>query len=203
MEKLIEKLGSNNIQGYVANDREEAKRIALELIPLGASIAMGNSLTLREVGIFEALTSGNYNVINQFESGITASENLNRRKAGLMADIYFTSTNAITQDGELVNIDGKGNRVAAMMFGPDKVIVIAGENKIVADREAAWNHLKEKTAPELAKKLGRHTPCATTGKCSNCASPDRICRCYTVIGGQMPGDKDRIHVIIVREHLGM
>ena len=203
MDQLIEKLRSNNIQCYVTNNREEAQRIALELIPQGALIAMGNSLTLREVGIFEVIAKGNYNFINQFETGISASENLKRRKAGLMADVYVTSTNAITYEGELVNIDGKGNRVAAMMFGPDKVIVIVGENKIVKDREEAWTRLKEKTAPELAKKLGRATPCATTGKCSNCSSPDRICRFYTIIGGQMPGDKDRIHVILVREHLGI
>lgn len=203
MDQLIEKLRSNNIQSYVTNNREEAQRIALELIPQGALIAMGNSLTLREVGIFEVIAKGNYNFINQFETGISASENLKRRKAGLMADVYVTSTNAITYEGELVNIDGKGNRVAAMMFGPDKVIVIVGENKIVKDREEAWTRLKEKTAPELAKKLGRATPCATTGKCSNCSSPDRICRFYTIIGGQMPGDKDRIHVILVREHLGI
>lgn len=203
MDKLIEKLRSINIQGYIARDRDEAKRIALGLIPQGATIAMGNSLTLREVGIFDAVTIGDYKVINQFEAGISPEENLKRRKSGLLADVYFTSTNAITLDGELVNIDGKGNRVAAMMFGPDKVIVIAGENKIVNNLEEAWMRLKEKAAPELARKLGRATPCAVAAKCSNCNSPERICRCYTIIGGQMPVDKERIHVIIVKEQLGI
>lgn len=203
MHKLVEKLHSLNIQAYIASDCAEAKQLALSLIPERATIAMGNSATLRETGIFDELLRGDYQVINQFEPGITANENLKRRKAGMLADVYFTSSNALTWNGELVNIDGKGNRVAAMMFGPDKVIIVVGENKIVKDREEAWQRLKEKVAPELAKRLGRSTPCAKTGKCSNCASPERICRYYTVINGQMPGDKDRIHVIIVKEKLGI
>lgn len=203
MDKLLAKLRSNNMQGYLARSCEEAKSIALGLIPKDAVIAMGNSLTLRETGIFAAITTGGFKIINQFEPGISAAENLKRRKEGLQAEVYFTSTNAITAEGELVNIDGKGNRVAAMMFGPDKVIVIVGANKIVQNLEAAWQRLKEKTAPQLAKKLGRTTPCAITGACSNCSSPDRICRCYSVIGSQMPADKDRIHVIIVEEALGI
>ncbi len=203
MDKLIEKLRSINIRAYSACDREEAKRLALGLITPGATIAMGNSVTLRETGIFDAIVNGGYKTINQFEPGISAEENLKRRKAGMSADVYFTSTNALTLDGELVNIDGKGNRVAAMMFGPERVIVIVGENKIVKDQEEAWLRLKEKVAPELTKKLGRSTPCAKTGKCSNCSSPERVCRCYTVINGQMPADKDRIHVILVKEPLGI
>lgn len=203
MDKLVEKLRSINIQAYIACDREEAKRLALGLIPQGATIGMGNSATLREVGIFDAIVNGTYNVINQFEPGISAAENLKRRKAGMLADIYFTSANALTLDGELVNIDGKGNRVAAMIFGPDKVIIIIGENKIVKDQQEAWLRLKKKVAPELTKRLGRSTPCAITGECSECNSPERVCRYYTVINGQMPGDKDRIHVIIVKESLGI
>lgn len=203
MDKLINNLRSMNIQAYLAEDCEEAKNIALGLIPQGATIAMGNSATLREVGVFDTITNGAYKVINQFEKGISPEENLKRRKAGMLADVYFTSTNALTQDGELINIDGKGNRVAAMMFGPDKVIIIAGENKIVKNQEEAWMRLQEKVAPVLAKKLGRSTPCAVTGECSNCNSPERICRCYTVINGQMPKDKDRIHIIVVKKELGI
>lgn len=203
MDKLLDRLRANNMHGYIVSNREEAKRLALELIPDGATIAMGNSLTLREIGLFDAITNGDFNVINQFEQGISPEENLKRRKAGLLADVYLTSTNAITLDGELVNIDGKGNRVAAMMFGPDRVIIVAGENKIAANLAEAWTRLKEKTAPALSKRLGRATPCVTTAKCANCASPERICRLYTVIGGQMPADKDRIQVILVREHLGI
>lgn len=203
MDKLVDSLRTNHIRGYIVNNREEAKQLALELIPKGATIAMGNSLTLREIGLFEHIINGDFNVINQFEQGISAEENVKRRKAGLSADVYLTSTNAVTLDGELVNIDGKGNRVAAMMFGPGRVIIIAGENKIVTNLAEAWTRIKEKTAPELARRLGRATPCAKTAKCGKCASPERICRLYTVIGGQMPADKERIHVILVREHLGI
>lgn len=203
MQQLIEKLQEHNIRGYLAQNSAEAKTIVLGLIPSEATVAMGNSLTLRETGIFSALIYGGYKVINQFEEGISPAENLKRRKQGLLADVYLTGTNAITMDGELVNIDGKGNRVAAMLFGPDRVIVVAGKNKIMRDQAHAWQRLREKTAPALASKLGRATPCATTGACSDCSSPERICRCYTVISSQMPADKERIHVIIVDEDLGI
>lgn len=203
MDKVLDGFRANNISGYVADNREDAKKLALELIPEGANIAMGNSLTLREIGLFDHIINGGFSVINQFEQGISAEENLKRRKMGLMADVYLTSANAVTLNGELVNVDGKGNRVAAMMFGPERVIVVAGENKIVANLAEAWTRIKEKTAPELAKRLGRSTPCAKTATCANCAAPERICRFYTVISGQMPIDKDRIHVILVKEHLGI
>jgi L-lactate utilization protein LutB len=203
VDKVIERLRVNNMKGYLANSREEACRLALGLIPAGATVAMGNSLTLRETGVFAALTGGDYKLINQFEAGIAPDENIRRRKQGLLADVYVSGTNALTAAGELVNIDGKGNRVAAMLFGPDKVIVVVGKNKLVRDLDEAWNRLRTQAAPALAKKLGRSTPCAATGVCSDCSSPERICRCYTVIGSQMPADSNRIHVIIVAEDLGL
>lgn len=203
MLQLIENLRHRNITGYLARDRAEAKTLALGLIPPGAAVAMGNSLTLRETGIFDALTGGGYNIVNQFEPGISPAENLARRKQGLLADVYLTGANAVTQAGELVNIDGKGNRVAAIMFGPDKVIIVAGRNKIVRDLDHAWRRLRQHTAPALARRLGRATPCAATGACADCGSPEKICRCYTVLAGQMPADKDRIHVILVDENLGL
>lgn len=203
MQQLIQKLNSNNIKAYLAKDKQAAKDLALELIPPNAIIAMGNSLSLRETGIFEALTTGSYQLINQFEPGISPGENLKRRKQGLLADVYFTGTNALTTAGELINIDGKGNRVAAMMFGPEKVIVVVGKNKLVENEAAAWQRLRDLVAPSLAKKLGRSTPCAQTGKCADCKSPERICRLYTVIKSQMPADAERINVIIVNENLGI
>ncbi len=203
METLIRKFKANNINAYMVENRQEAKALALSLIPHQAKIGMGNSLTLRETGIYDSLVSGAYDVIDQFEAGISPEENLKRRKQSLLTDVYLTGTSAITGNGELVNIDGKGNRVAAMMFGPDKVIVVAGKNKIVESEEAAWQRLRQKAAPALAKRLGRSTPCAQTGVCSDCNSPQRICRCYTVIRCQMPADNDRIHVIIVAEDLGL
>lgn len=203
MQNLIHKLKANHINAYLAKDKQQAKAIALQLIPPNAVVAMGNSLSLRETGIFEALTIGDYQLINQFEPGISNEENLKRRKQGMLADVYFTGTNALTMNGELVNIDGKGNRVAAMLFGPEKVIVIAGKNKLVANEAEAWQRLRSYVAPALAKRLGRATPCAQTGECSDCQSPERICRLYTIIKSQMPADAQRIHVIIVNEDLGL
>ncbi len=203
MNELIRNLEANHFSVHRANDKGEARAIALSLIPTGAKVGMGNSATLRETGIFAALTAGDYDTINQFETGISPDENLRRRKASMLADVFFTSTNVLTMQGELINVDGKGNRVAAMMFGPDRVIVVVGRNKIVADEEAAWEKMRASIAPALAKRLGRSTPCASTGTCSDCRSPQRICRCYTVIRSQMPADKDRIHIILVDEDLGI
>lgn len=203
MDLLIKKLKKNNMHGYWAKDSSEAKEIALRLIPPRAVISMGNSLTLRQTGIFEALTGGDYNVINQFEPGITPEENLHRRRIGLTADVYFSSSNMVTEEGALINVDGKGNRVAALMFGPHKVVLVVGKNKMLKDEAEAWERLRGHTAPTLAKRLGRSTPCVETGACGDCRSPQRICRYYTVINSQMPADKDRIHVIIVDEELGI
>lgn len=203
MDLLIQKLKKNNIQGYWAQDISDAKKIALDLIPPGAVVGMGNSMTLRQTGIFQELTGGSYNVINQFEPGISPEENLNRRRISLTSDVYFSSSNMVTMDGALINVDGKGNRVAALMFGPHKVVLVVGKNKIVKDEDQAWERLRQHTAPTLAKKLGRSTPCVKTGTCSDCQSPQRICRYYTVINSQMPADIDRIHVIIVDGEWGI
>jgi L-lactate utilization protein LutB len=203
LEEIIKSFRKNNFTAYFVHDKEEAKNLALSLIPQGATVGMGNSLTLRETGIFEELTGGKYNVINQFEAGLSREENLKLRKQSMISDVYFTSVNAISKKGELFNIDGKGNRVAAMMFGPDKVIIVVGINKIVEDEEGAWIRLKDSVSPKLAKKLNRKTPCAITGVCSNCDSPERICRHYTVIRSQMLDDINRINIIIIDEELGI
>ena len=203
MEKLIKKLHSKNFKAYFVENSDEAKELALSLIPKDSIIGMGNSLTLRETGIFNELVSGSYNVLNQFKEGLTPEENLKLRRQSLLSDVYFTGVNAITENGELINIDGKGNRIAAMAFGPNKVIIVAGKNKIVKDEEEAWDRLRNHTAPSLAAKLGRSTPCATTKECSDCSSPQRICRYYSIIKSQMPADADRTHIIIVNEDLGI
>lgn len=203
MDHLIRNLEANHFTVHRASTKDEAREIALGLVPPGASVGMGNSLTLRETGIFEALTSGAFDTINQFEAGIPPGENLRRRKASMVADVYFTSTNALTMDGALINVDGKGNRVAAMMFGPDRVVVVVGRNKVVHDEAAAWEKMRANIAPSLAKRLGRSTPCVSTGACSECQSPQRICRCYTIIRSQMPADRDRIHIVLVDEDLGI
>jgi len=116
------------------------------------------------------------------------------------ADVYFTSTNAITEKGELYNVDGNGNRVAAMLYGPDKVIIIAGINKIVENIEEAIKRNERVSAPANCKRLNRATPCVKVGHCIDCSSEERICNEYTIIRRQ--GNKDRIHVIFLNEELG-
>lgn len=202
-QKIISTFKHKNINCFFAANSKKALETSLRLIPNNAIAAMGNSLTLRETGIFEALVKEDYQLINQFEAGISREENLRRRKLGLSANVYLSGSNAVTEDGKLLNVDGKGNRVSAMMFGPDKVIIVAGKNKIVSNEQQGWEHIRNYTAPNLAKKLGRNTPCVKTGKCSDCRSPERICRYYTVIGSQMPADKERINLIIVNENLGI
>ena len=117
-----------------------------------------------------------------------------------MADVFVTSTNAVTEDGELYNVDGTGNRVAALNYGPDKVIVVVGVNKLVSDLDEAILRVQQITSPALTLRLKRNTPCSVTGYCTDCDSPERICNVYSIIKKQR--DKNRMHVIIVNENLG-
>ena len=139
-------------------------------------------------------------LLNPYEPGISKETALERRRQGLAADFLITSTNAITLDGLLVNLDGTGNRVAAMIFGPRQVILAVGMNKVVRDLEAARERIKRYAAPVNARRVGYKTPCAQTGICSDCSSPQRICNMWSIIEGQpVPG---RIHVKLIGENLG-
>jgi L-lactate utilization protein LutB len=205
IQNTINSLTKKNINAYFAETKIAAFELILTFLKENMTIASGNSLTLRQIGIFDYLASSEnpyFCFINQFEPGITPEENLKIRKQGLTADLYLSSANAITEDGKICNIDGKGNRVAALMFGPEKVIIVVGKNKIVKDEHEAWERIRRTAAPLTAKRLKRTTPCTVVGICQNCNSPERICRAYSMIDGQMPQDKDRIHVIIVGEDLG-
>ena len=168
-------------------------------------VASGNSLTLRETGIYDHFVSGGSpgRFIDQFEAELTPEENRARKKAGLSADVYLTSANALTRDGRICCVDGSGNRVAALIYGPEKVFVVVGRNKIVADEEAAWRRIKEWASPQTAIKLGRDLPCAEDGVCHDCGSTERICRYYVTVAGQMERDRERIEVIIVDQDLGL
>jgi len=167
-------------------------------------IGLGDSTTLREIGIIDALENGGYNFLNPWKEGVTRPESLEVRRKTLTSDIFLTGTNAVTLDGKLVNIDGLGNRVAGMIFGPQKVVVVVGANKIVENTEEAIARIKRISAPvNSRKKIPYHPsspPCAETGFCSNCKLPGRIC-CNTVI---IEGcrQKERTCVIIIGESLG-
>ena len=150
--------------------------------------------------MIDYLRSGKYKFLDRYVEGLSKDDLKKLYRDTFSADVYFTSTNAITEKGELYNVDGNGNRIAAMLYGPDKVIVIAGVNKIVRDIEEAVMRNERISAPANCKRLNRNTPCVKVGHCVNCSSEERICSEYTVIKRQ--GNKDRIHVIFLNEELG-
>ncbi len=194
--KVIKGLESRNMTGYYAADREEALKIALDLIPEGSSATMGGCMSAREIGLVDALKDGNYSFIDR--------DNYEDKRAAMLAaydaDIYLASPNALTEDGILINIDGNANRVSAIAQGPRKVIFIAGMNKVASDMDAAMKRARNVAAPINAQRFGLDTPCSKTGSCFNCKSPDTICCQFLITRySKHPG---RIHVILVNDNLG-
>ncbi len=194
--KVIRGLESRNMSGYYAATKEEALAKALELIPEGASIAMGGAMSAHEIGLVEALKTGNYNFIDR--------DAMEDKRAAMLAaydaDFFLSSTNAMTEDGELVNIDGNSNRVSAIAQGPKKVLFIVGMNKVCSDLDGAMKRARNVAAPINAQRFGLSTPCSRTGACMDCKSPDTIC-CQFLIT-RFSRHKDRIHVILVNDSLG-
>lgn len=200
IERTIKALEENNMNGYYARTREDLIDKIKDLVDEGAMVACGGSETLFKTGIIDHLRGGRYDFLDRYKEGITREEVTEIFRQAFLADAYFVSSNAITEEGEIYNVDGNGNRVAAMLFGPDKVIIICGVNKIVKDLDAAIKRKRELAAPMNAKRLNKKTPCAKVGYCMDCKSPERICNEYTLIKRQH--DKDRIHVIFLNENLG-
>jgi L-lactate utilization protein LutB len=200
IERTLENLKKNRMNGYYAVNQEELMEILDGLCQRKSSVSVGGSMTLKEAGVLDWLRKEDFDFFDRYAEGLTPADITAIYRKSFGANYYFTSTNALTEAGELVNIDGTGNRVASMIYGPDKVIVIVGINKLVKDEAAAWERLQNFAAPANSVRLNRKTPCATTGQCSNCNSPERICASYVTIRRQM--NPDRIHVILVDEHLG-
>jgi len=195
-ETIIKGLQSRNMSGYYAKDKEEALKIALSLIPEGSSVARGGSMSVNEIGLADALTNGNYNYCNRDAVS-------DKRAAELFAydsDIFIGSANAITDDGILVNIDGNSNRVSAIAYGPRKVVLIVGMNKVAADVDSAVKRARNEAAPINTQRFNLTTPCTKTGKCMDCKSPDTIC-CQFLIT-RYSRHTGRIHVILVNDSLG-
>lgn len=198
--RTIEALKKNNMNGYYAKNRDEVIELIKDIVKEGSKVAVGGSETLSELGILEHLRSGRYDFLDRYKDGLTREEVTNIFKQSFLADAYLSSCNAITENGELYNVDGNGNRVAAMLYGPDKVIVICGINKIVKDVDEAIKRNREISAPMNAKRLNKKTPCTKVGYCMNCNSPERICNEYTLIKKQR--SSERMHVIFLNENLG-
>ena len=184
------------MSGYYAADREEALKLALSLIPEGSSVTMGGGTSVHEIGLVKALKAGNFNFIDRDEIA-------DKRAAMLMAydaDVFLASSNAVTEDGVLVNIDGNANRVSAIAQGPKKVVMIVGMNKVCSDVDGAMKRARNVAAPINAQRFGLSTPCARTGACMDCKSPDTIC-CQFLIT-RFSRHTGRIHVILVNDTLG-
>lgn len=195
-QKVIKGLESRNMKGYYAASKEEALACALELIPEGSSVAMGGAMSAFEIGLVKAVNDGNYN----FVSRDAASDPRAAMLAAYDADVFLASANAITEDGILVNIDGNSNRVSAIAQGPRKVVFIVGMNKVCDDIDGAVKRARNVAAPTNAQRFGLSTPCAKTGSCFNCKSPDTIC-CQFLIT-RFSRHEGRIHVILVNDFLG-
>ena len=195
-QKIIKGLESRNMSGYYAADREKALQTALSLIPEGSSVTMGGAMSAHEIGLVDALKSGNYNFIDRDK----ASDKRATMLAAYDADVFLSSANAMTDDGILVNIDGNANRVSAICQGPKKVIFIVGMNKVCVDLDAAMKRARNVAAPVNAQRFGLSTPCSKTGKCMDCKSPDTIC-CQFLIT-RFSRHAGRIHVILVNDTLG-
>ena len=195
-QKVIKGLESRNMSGYYAETREDALKIALELIPKGSSVTMGGAMSAHEIGLVEALKGPDYNFIDRDK----ATDKRAAMLAAYDADFFLSSANAMTEDGIMINVDGNANRVSAIAQGPKKVIFIVGMNKITKDVDSAMKRARNVAAPINAQRFGLSTPCTATGSCMDCKSPDTIC-CQILIT-RYSKHKDRIHVILVNDNLG-
>lgn len=200
IERTVGSLNKNGINGYVVSSKEELLEKIEEIVNAGATVSCGGSMTLEELGVIDYLRMGRYNFLDREKEGLTVEEIGNIYRQAFFADAYFSGTNAITENGELYNVDGNGNRVSAMIFGPKKVIIVVGANKIVKNLEQAIERNRCISAPANAKRLNKNTPCAKVGYCMDCNSEERICCEYTVIKRQR--DKNRMHVFIINDNLG-
>ena len=197
---LIKALEKKNYEAFYLPTPEEVLKFVMGLIPEGSSVGTGGSMTISEIGILRALETGNYKFYNQYKAGLTDTESKEIRRLGLLADYYITGTNAITQNGELINLDGYGNRVAGITYGPKKVIIVVGINKIVSSIEEGINRVRNYSAVLNAKRFNANLPCVKTGKCEDCNVDGRICNHLLITYRQ--SKKDRVTIVIVGEELG-
>ena len=198
---IIKHLEQRRMEGSYSSNASQAKDEVVAMIPKGATVFRCGSMTTVGMELWEEIGAlPEVEVIDPYQPGLSPEESLALRCKGMTADVMIASSNAVTLDGRLVNLDGMGNRVAAITFGPKKVILVVGMNKVVSDLESAMARVRNYVAPINAIRLGIDTPCITTGLCSDCKSPQRICNMWSIIEGHMI--KGRIHVKLVGENLG-
>ena len=200
IEKTINNLKKNNINGYYVKDNDELINLIKDIAKEGEVVSVGGSMSLFESKVIELLRSGRYEFLDRYKKDLTQEDIKEIYRKSFFADTYFASANAITEDGKIFNVDGNGNRVAAILYGPDKVVLIVGVNKIVKNIEQAVARNRAISGPANAKRLNLSTPCVKTGQCMECKSEERICREYTVIKRQR--NTKRMHVIFINDTLG-
>ena len=204
LEEVKSALEGNNFDVFIASNKEEAKAMFLnEILPgLGAKTASyGGSMTFIESGIFDGIkNSSEIEFIDPWEKGITPEESMERRRKALLVDLFITGTNALTEAGQLINLDATGNRVAAITFGPKQVMLFIGRNKIVPNIDEAMFRVKNYVAPVNSMRLKRKTPCVKTSYCEECKSPDRICNTWTITEKSSP--KGRTKIMLINEDMG-
>lgn len=196
---IIANLEKRNMKGYYCENAQKAGELIQSLIPAHATVTWGGSETLVEAGIMEVLKEGDYILLDR-KAAKTPEESRELYGKIVTADYFLTGTNAITLDGELINVDGVGNRVACLITGPRHVLVVAGMNKTAVTEEDGIRRVRNIAAPPNSIRVGANTPCSKTGVCGNCQSPDCIC-CQTVIT-RRSREKDRITVILIGESYG-
>jgi L-lactate utilization protein LutC len=205
LEALKETLEKNRFEAHIAADEQEAVQLAAEqIIPAAAprKISWGGSMTFAQSGLFQLLKERNdLDMIDTFDKSISKEQAYERRRQALLTDLFITGTNAVTEKGQLVNLDMIGNRVAALTFGPKVVIVMVGRNKLVPDLNAAMDRIKQYAAPANVLRLDKKNPCSKTGGCHDCSSSDRICNHWTITEKSFP--KGRIKVILINQDLGL
>ena len=200
--RAAEALKKRGFSAQYVETRAKAEEIILREVPPGAVVGVGGSVTIREMKVLEELRARGHKVLDHWEISRSAlEESVQMRREQQVCDVFLTSTNALTLEGQLVNTDGSGNRVNAMAFGPKKAIVVAGVNKIVSNLESALQRIKEIAVPLNCKRLNTNPPCIQAGKCVDCRIPQRMCKITTIIEWKPPFFSD-YWVIIVGENLG-
>lgn len=198
--KVVGALKKNNFDAHYFPKREEAVDFILTFISPGAKVGLGGSMTLNELMLTDLIENKGANLLNHSRPGLTAEEKVEIRRQQLVSDVFISSSNALTLDGYLVNIDGTGNRVAAMTFGPKKVLIVVGVNKIAKDTHSALERIQLIASPQNNKRLDLPNPCAKTGYCMDCQGETRICNAYSIIK-KKPTLTD-ISVVVIGEKLG-
>ena len=212
IQKLFKNLEKNKMQPLYAETKKEAIKIVKDMLFDGCVITAGGSMSLMDSGVWQLINDKKYNFLDRSRKGITAEEQQECFKAAIGADFFFCSANAITENGELLNVDGLANRISSIAFGPKKVVMVVGVNKIVPDLKSAFLRVKKIAAPKNCVRLGIDNPCAKLGHCvsllnnpdsdfaDGCQKDTRICCDYLISALQR--QKDRITVILVNEDLG-